>query len=66
MKDEIDFWVDANTFLKSVLPIDFEDQLTSYVNEKGYTVNESKLFGYMMQQSIQYYMTVVVLKTQLK
>ena len=57
-----DFWKDAQEFLKSQLPTDFEDKLKEYVNEKGYNKNEFRLFKNMIEEAVGFHGTVVLLK----
>lgn len=57
-----DFWKDAQEFLKSQLPTDFEDKLKEYVTTKGYNQNEFRLFKNMLEQAVGFHGTVVLLK----
>ena len=57
-----DFWKDAQEFLKSQLPTDFEDKLKQYVTDKGYNQNEFRLFKNMLEEVVGFHGTVVLLK----
>ena len=57
-----DFWKDAQEFLKSQLPPDFEDKLRQYVTDKGYNQNEFRLFKNMLQEAVGFHGTKVLLK----
>jgi hypothetical protein len=57
-----DFWKDAQEFLKSQLPPDFEDKLKQYVTDKGYNQNEFRLFKNMLEEAVGFHGTVVLLK----
>lgn len=48
VNDSVDFWVDAQEFLKSQLPSDFEDKLKEYTASKGYNQNDFRLFKHML------------------
>ena len=57
-----DFWKDAQEFLKSQLPTDFEDKLKQYATDKGYNQNEFRLFKNMLEEAVGFHGTVVLLK----
>ena len=57
-----DFWKDAQEFLKSQLPSDFEYNLKQYVTDKGYNQNEFRLFKNMLEEAVGLHGTVVLLK----
>lgn len=57
-----DFWKDAQEFLKSQLPPDFEDKLKQYVTDKGYNQNEFRLFKNMLEEAVGFHGTIVLLK----
>ena len=61
-----DFWVDANEFLKSQLPSDFEDKLKEYVSKKNYNENEFRLFKYMLNEAMGFHSTVYMLKNYVR
>ena len=58
----VDFWKDAQTFLESQLPKDFEEQLLKYIKDKGYNQNEFRLFKNMMEEALGFTGTMVLLK----
>lgn len=62
ISNSVDFWVDAKEFMESQLPKDFEDKLKEYVENKGYNQNEFRLFKNMLEETIGYYGTIVLLK----
>lgn len=64
--ESVDFWKDAQEFLDSQLPADFEDKMADYVTKKGYTTNEFRLFKVMTEDAIGYRGTIVLLKHFLK
>jgi hypothetical protein len=57
-----DFWGDAQEFLKSQLPSDFQDKLKQYATDKGYNKNEFMLFKNMLEESVGFHGTIVLLK----
>ena len=61
VSSSVDFWKDAQEFLKSQLPPDFEDKLKQYATEKGYNLNEFRLFQSMLEQAVRFRGTVVLL-----
>lgn len=42
-ENQIDFWEEANQFLKSQLPVDFKQNLSKHIKNKGFNHRESKL-----------------------
>lgn len=60
--NKYDIWEDAQEFLKSQLPIDFEDHLEKYVVDKGYNKNEFKLFKHKLEEAVGLYGTIILLK----
>lgn len=62
VSNNTDFWKDAQDFLKSQLPTDFEDKLKEYVTTKGYNQNEIRLFNNMLEEAVGLYGTMVILK----
>lgn len=62
ISDNIDFWKDAQDFLKSQLPADFENKLREYAANKGYNRNEFRLFQNMLENAVGFYGTMVQLK----
>ncbi len=57
-----DFFKDAQAFLESQLPKDFEEQLLKYTKDKGYNQNEFRLFKNMMEEAVGFTGTMVLLK----
>ena len=57
-----DFFKDAQTFLESQLPKNFEEQLLKYTKDKGYNQNEFRLFKNMMEEALGFTGTIVLLK----
>jgi hypothetical protein len=62
INNNVDFWKDAQDFLESQLPADFEDKMKEYVGRKGYNKNEFRLFKNMLEEAVGFYGTVVFLK----
>lgn len=62
ISNSTDFWKEAQEFLKSQLPSDFEDKLKQYVLDKGYNKNEFRLFKNMLQESVGLHGTIILLK----
>lgn len=59
---DADFWKDAQEFLKSQLPTDFDEKLKEYVTTKGYNQNEFRLFVNMLEESVGFHGTIFILK----
>ena len=62
INNNIDFWAEAQEFLKSQLPADFENKLQEHATVKGYNENEFRLFKNMLQDSIGFHGTMVLIK----
>ena len=62
VSNSVDFWKDAQEFLKSQLPDDFQEKLDKYVTDKGYNSNECRLFKSMLTEAVGLYGTVMVIK----
>ena len=62
VSNNVDFWKDAQDFLKSQLPDDFQEKLDKYVNDKGYNSNECRFFKSMLTEAVGLYGTVMVIK----
>lgn len=62
INNDTDFWADANEFLKSQLPPDFQDKLKEYISVKGYNKNEFRLFSTMLKEVIGLDATIASLK----
>lgn len=62
ISNSVDFWKDAQEFLKSQLPDDFQEKLDKYVTDKGYNSNECRLFKNMLTEAVGLYGTVMVIK----
>ena len=62
VSNSVDFWKDAQEFLKSQLPDDFQEKLDKYVNDKGYNSNECRLFKSMLTEAIALHGMVMVIK----
>jgi hypothetical protein len=58
----IDFWKDADDFLKSQLPPEFENKLQEFVINKKYNENELRLFNFMLKESLGFYTTIFILR----
>ena len=57
-----DFWKDAQEFLKTQLPPDFEEKLKEYAIAKKYNRNEFMFFNGMVEKAVGFHGTVVSLK----
>ena len=62
INDGIDFWKDANEFLKTQLPNNFQEELDSYTVTKGYNLNECRLFMSMLSDALNLYGMLMVIK----
>ncbi len=62
VSDSVNFWKEAQTFLKSILPEDFQDKLLKYAKEKNFNENEFRLFKNMIEEFIGFEGTMVILK----
>lgn len=62
VSNSVDFWKDAQEFLKTQLPDDFQEKLDKYVTDKGYNSNECRLFKSMLTEAVGLYGTVMVIK----
>ena len=54
VSDNIDFWKDAQEFLKDQLSIDFENKLKDYITNKGYNQNEIRLFNKIIKTKLDF------------
>lgn len=66
INDDIDFWKDAQEFLKSQLPNDFEEKLNKYIVDKGYNSNECRLFKSMLTEAVGLHANKVLIKYYFK
>lgn len=62
INNNIDFWKEAQEFLNNQLPKDFQERLNKYVTDKGYNINECRLFKHMLTEAIGLYGTVMIIK----
>lgn len=62
LREPDDFWKDANDFLETQIPKDFQDNLLNYAKSKNYTVNEFRLFSYTLKEALTLHSTIVLLK----
>ena len=62
VSNSVDFWKDAQDFLKSQLPDDFQEKLEQYVKDKKFNSNECRLFRSMLTEVVGLYGTVMVIK----
>ena len=62
VNNNTDFGKDAQEFLKSQLPTDFDDKMKEYIISKGYNQNEFRLFHNMLERAVGFHATVVMLK----
>lgn len=60
--DTRDFWGDAQEFMNSQIPADFEKKMLEYANARGYNTNEFRLFKHMLMEAVELHATVVLLK----
>jgi len=65
MNEELDFWQEAQSFLKSVLSDDYETKFIEYAKSKNLTPNEVRLFGAMISDYISFENTMGMLKGNL-
>lgn len=56
---ETDFWKDAQEFLSSQLPADFQDKMLEYAKTKNYSKNEFRLFSSMLKDAVGFHTTIV-------
>jgi hypothetical protein len=62
INNKTDFWVDANEFMKTQLPDDYQAKLELFIKEKKYNTNEMRLFTYMLKEVLGLHNVVVVMK----
>ena len=62
INNKTDFWVDANEFMKTQLPDDYQAKLELFIKEKKYNTNEMRLFTYMLKEVLGLHNVVVVIK----
>lgn len=62
VNDNNDFYKDAQDFLTSQLPADFDKKLKEYVSAKGYNQNEFRLFAHMLEEAVGFHGVVFLLK----
>lgn len=63
VKDGIDFYSDAQEFLNSQIPKEFNQNLQNYIKDKGYNKNDQMLFNFMLEKAIGFHATIVFLKS---
>lgn len=59
-----DFWIDAQEFLKPVLPEDFSEKLIEFGREKGYNRNEFRFFLNNVEEFVHFQGTMAILKSE--
>jgi len=62
VKDNVDFWKEAQDFLKTVLPEDFQDKIHDWLKNKDFTENDVRLFKCMLEEAIGFEVTMIILK----
>jgi hypothetical protein len=62
IRNEVNFWEDADEFLNTQLPKEFEENLKQFIINKNYNENEFRLFKCMLEQKIGYFATIFFLK----
>ncbi len=59
-----DFWTEAQEFLKTQIPENYQDNLKDFVVSKGYSDNELRLFRYMLKDALDLHGVMVQLKSK--
>lgn len=62
VSNSADFWKDAQEFLNSQLPDNFEEKMKEYCEGKGYKQNDFRLFKSTLQEAVGFKATMVLLK----
>ena len=44
VKKDFDFWVDANKFVRELLPTDVDDQIIRHLRKRRFSKNDTALF----------------------
>ena len=62
VSNSTDFWKDAQDFLNSQLPDNFEEKMKEYCESKKYKQNDFRLFRSMLQEAVGFEATMILLK----
>lgn len=62
VSNSADFWKDAQEFLKSQVPVDFQEKMIEYAKNKNYNQNEFRLFKNMLEEAVGVHGVMVLLK----
>ena len=62
VSNSVDFWKDAQEFLNSQLPDNFEEKMKEYCEDKEYKQNDFRLFKSMLQEAVGFKATMILLK----
>mgnify|MGYP006295116187 CR=1 FL=1 len=62
VSNSVDFWKDAQEFLKSQLPSDFYEKMKEFAESKQYKQNDFRLFKSMIEDEIGFEATMILLK----
>jgi len=62
VSNSADFCKDAQEFLKSQVPNDFQEKMIEYAKSKNYNQNEFRLFKNMLEEAVGFHGVMVLLK----
>jgi hypothetical protein len=62
INDDFDFWVDATSFVKTLLPEDVEERIVAHMKERGFNQNEMRLSREFMVKAFDLYPMMAFLK----
>lgn len=62
INSEFDFWVDATTFLKTIVVENAEQLITDHIKERGFNNNEMRFFRAYLKEAFDIIPMTAILK----
>lgn len=62
IKDDFDFWTDATSFVKTLVPVNIEELIVAHMVERKFNDNEIRLSREYITKAFDMYVTMAYLK----